>query len=347
MTSPDPLQPWPSVSVIMPVLNEERHLAEAVQRVLAQAYPGQLEVVLALGPSSDATDAVAAALTRDDPRVRTVPNPSGRTPEALNAAIAASQHDIVARVDGHAMLPEGYLTTAVRVLEETGADNVGGVMAAEGETDFERAVALAMTSPIGVGSARYHTGGKAGPTPSVYLGVFRREALERTGGYDATFVRAQDWELNHRIRRTGGTVWFTPALRVGYRPRSTYPALAKQYYDYGRWRRVVMRRYPDTRSARYLAPPVALLGLTTGTMLGLSGRRIGWLAPLGYAGLLVAGTALTGRSLPPRALAQLPAIYATMHLAWGYGFLTSPAELGTDEDAAAFGAEQAGHSSAK
>jgi succinoglycan biosynthesis protein ExoA len=127
----------PSVSVIVPVLNEERHLRDAVEMILAQDYLGPLEVVLALGPSTDRTDEVAAALTEADPRVRTVPNPSGKTPHALNAAIAASRHEIIARVDGHAEIPDDYLSTAVAELQRVGADNVGGTMQAEGRTPFE------------------------------------------------------------------------------------------------------------------------------------------------------------------------------------------------------------------
>ena len=89
--------------------------------------------------------------------------------------------------------------------------------------------------------ARFHTGGDAGPADTVYLGVFRRAWLTRMGGYDPRFTRAQDWELNHRIREAGGLVWFSPLLRVAYRPRPTLAALARQYRDYGRWRRVVTR----------------------------------------------------------------------------------------------------------
>ena len=122
-------------------------------------------------------------------------------------------------------------------------------MAAEGTTPFERAVAAAMTSVLGVGAARFHTGGEPGPADTVYLGVFRREWLDRVGGYDPQFVRAQDWEMNHRIRAAGGLVYFTPALRVRYRPRGTLKALARQYFEYGRWRRVVSRAHPGTVNA--------------------------------------------------------------------------------------------------
>src|SRR5262249_54022420 len=150
-----------------------------VQAILAQDYGGETEVVIALGPSTDRTDEIAAELVREDPRGHTVANPTGRTPAALNAAIKASRHPALLRVDGHGMLSPDYMATAGRLLEETGAQNVGGVMHAEGENDWERAVAAAMTSKIGVGNAAFHTGGEAGPAQTVYLGVFRREALEQ------------------------------------------------------------------------------------------------------------------------------------------------------------------------
>ena len=174
-----------------------------------------------------------------------VPNPSGQIPSALNAAIKASRHSVVARVDGHCLLPPGYLRTAVRALEETGADNVGGVMAAAGVTPFQQAVAWAMTSPAGVGAAQFHTGGQAGPADTVYLGVYRRAAIEQVGGYDEAFAVAEDWEMNHRIRQAGGLIWFLPDLKVTYRPRDSIRALAVQYFRYGRWRRVVARQHAE------------------------------------------------------------------------------------------------------
>jgi len=319
---------WPSLSVVMTVRDEQRHLRACVERVLDQDYPGALEMVVAVGPSRDRTAAIAQELERAHPQLRLVDNPGGRTPAGLNAALAVAGGEVVARVDGHAMLPPGYLRRAVELLTETGAANVGGVMAAEGTTAFERAVATAMTSPFGVGAGRFHYGGEPGPADTVYLGVFRREALERASGYDESFLRAQDWELNHRIRGAGGVVWFTPELRVTYRPRPTLSALAKQYRDYGRWRRVVMRRHPDSVRLHYLVPPAAVLGVAAGSALALAGRRIGLLAPLGYAASVLAASGIAGRGLPPGVRLHLPAVFATMHGAWGLGFLTSPGELG-------------------
>ena len=283
----------PAVSVIMPVLNEERHLRGAVQAILAQEYGGEMEVVIAIGPSTDRTDEIAAELVREDPRVHTVPNPTGRTPAALNAAIKASRHPIVVRVDGHGMLSPNYIATAVRLLEETGAQNVGGIMHAEGENDWEHAVAAAMTSKIGVGNAAFHTGGEAAPAETVYLGVFRREALEQQGGYNEEFIRAQDWELNFRIREAGGLIWFSPELRVSYRPRPSMQALAKQYKDYGRWRHVVARYHSGSINLRYLAPPAAVCAIVAGLVVGAAVTPWGFLVPGGYLAAIAA-------RLPPR-----------------------------------------------
>ena len=306
----------------MPVLNEQRHLREAVGRVLEQDLDGDLELVLALGPSTDGTDQVAAELAAADPRIRLVRNPSGRTPSGLNAAVAASTHAVIARVDGHAVLPPGYLRKALEVLELTGADNVGGIMDAQGVTEVERAIAAAMRSRLGVGSARFHTGGAAGPAETVYLGVFRRTALARVGGYDEHFARAQDWEMNHRIRSTGGTVWFTPELRVTYRPRADLRSLARQYFQYGRWRRVVARQHPGTMSARYLAPPALVAALTISVAFS-PWLPVALVVPAGYVGALVVGSLTLEPGLPWRSRATLPAALAVMHLSWGVGFVTS------------------------
>lgn len=324
---PPPGEPgWPSVSVIIPVLNEERHLEQAVRMVLDQDYPGSIEVVLALGPSRDRTDTVAKRLTAADSRVRTVPSPSGKTPNALNAAIGAARHEIVARVDGHAEIPSDYLRVAIAELLRADADNVGGVMDAQGVTPFERAVACAMRSKLGVGNARFHVGGEPGEAETVYLGVFRLSALQRVGGYDEHFARAQDWELNHRIRTTGGRVWFVPELKVTYRPRSTVRALALQYFLYGRWRRVVAKHHEGTISARYLAAPTMVLGTTFAAVVAF----FFWPAsvvPVGYlAAITVGGIAISSGEAVRTRLAT-PVVLAVMHWCWGIGFITSPRAL--------------------
>ena len=322
----------PAVAVVMPVLNEENYLEAAVLAILSQDYEGPIQVVLALGPSTDRTNEVAARICAGDSRVSSVPNPTGRTPEGLNAALAATTQEIVVRVDAHSELSDGYIRLAVETLQRTGADNVGGIMGARGVTKFEKAVAAAMTSPLGVGSASFHTGGNEGPAETVYLGVFKRSALERVGGYDPAFTRAQDWEMNYRIRTTGGTVWFNPDLFVTYRPRPNVFKLAKQYFEYGSWRHEVMRRHPDTRrtksALRYFAPPLAVALIVIGKILGSIGFIMGnaliwgYIFPLGYLAL----TLLSSLTLVKRARSGalwLPIVLMTMQMSWGIGFLTS------------------------
>jgi hypothetical protein len=326
----------------MPVLNEERYLADSVRAVLAQDYPAELEVILALGPSGDATSEIAQRIAAQDPRVITVDNPSGRIPVAVNIAIKAAMHPLIARVDGHALLPPGYLRLAAATLSQTGAANVGGIMAAAGVTPFQQAVAWAMTSRFGVGASRFHTGGRPGPVDTVYLGVFRRTAIERVGGYDEEYLRAEDWELNHRIRQSGGVIWFHPGLRVTYRPRDGAGALGRQYFHYGRWRRVVGRQHPGTNNLRYLAAPTATAVIAGGTLAGLAGLAAlalgaqgpwpgmalaGLAAPAAYGAGVLAVAASAARQLRPPAAVRLPAALATMHLSWGAGFLTSPRRL--------------------
>lgn len=330
----------------MPVRNEERHLAESVRHVLRQDYPGEFELVLAVGPSADRTEQIARDLAAAEPRLTVVANPAGQIPAALNAAVRAARHAVIARVDGHAMLPPGYLRTAVATLAETGAADVGGVMAADGVTPFQQAVAWAMTSKAGVGSASFHTGGGAGPALSVYLGVYQRAAIEQAGGWDEGMLRAEDWDLNYRIRTRGGQVWFTPALRVTYRPRASVRTLAAQYFHYGRWRRVIVREHPETASFRYLAPPGAAALVTAGLAIGIAGlaataaggpAALRWLTagfaiPVIYgAGITAAGTLLS-RGVPAKTRLRIPLVLGAMHMAWGAGFLTSPRHLHRESD---------------
>ena len=338
---------YPPVSVVMPVRNEERHLAESVRHVLGQDYPGEFEIVLAVGPSADRTEQIARDLAAAQPRLTVVPNPTGQIPAALNAAVRVAQHAVIARMDGHALMPSGYLATAVAALTETGAADVGGVMAAVGVTTFQQAVAWAMTSRAGVGSAAFHTGGGAGPVDSVYLGIYHREAIKRAGGWDEGMLRAEDWDLNYRIRAGGGRIWFTPDLRVTYRPRASVRTLAAQYFHYGRWRRVIVREHPETASFRYLAPPGAAALVTAGLLAGLAG--LAWIAaggpaaaqwltaglavPVIYLAGVTAVAAALARGVPATVRARIPLVLAVMHMAWGAGFLTSPRRLHRKSDA--------------
>jgi len=313
------------VSVILPVLNEENYLEAAISAILSQDFLGEFEVILALGPSRDRTTEIAEKLQRSDSRIILMDSPTGKTAAGLNLAIAKSRYPIIIRVDGHATIPKNYLTLATSLIEETGAVNVGGIMAAVGVTGFEKAVATAMRSPLGVGASAFHTGGKAGATDTVYLGAFRKSALQEVGGFDEKFTRAQDWELNFRLRSAGGLVYFDPRLQVEYRPRPRLRALAKQYFEYGRWRRAVSRRHSGTVNFRYLAPPTALLINLLSIFTGLLISPVFLIPVISYSLLIIFGAVFIGKSWSERL--RLPAILSTMHMSWGLGFLTSPKSI--------------------
>jgi hypothetical protein len=210
---------------------------------------------------------------------------------------------------------------AIETLERTSAANVGAAQVPVGVTLTERAIAAAMRSPLGSGGVAYRGGGEARPVDTAWLGAFRRSALTDVGGYDEEFIRNQDAELNARLNAAGHQVWFDPRLAVEYRPRPTLRALARQYYQYGWWRLRTVRRHPGSLAMRQLAAPFIVLGLLTGTLLGILATPWAFLLFAGYFGaVLIAGLASEG-SLLQRLTTG--AALAAMHLSWGSGFLLS------------------------
>ncbi|WP_286279212.1 glycosyltransferase family 2 protein [Naasia aerilata] len=331
--------PLPAVSYVMPVLNEADHIEAAVASLIAQDYAGDFDVMLALGPSTDGTDAVVRRMQLADPRIRTAPNELGTTPEGLNIAIRATVNPIVVRVDAHSQLPTDYTRIAVETLLRTGAANVGGVMAAEGKTPFETAVALAYGSRVGLGGTPHHVGGEEGPADTVYLGVFRRDRLEAAGLFDENIRRGQDWELNRRLREQGDTVWFNPALRVTYRPRSSYSRLARQFLSTGMWRGELARRYTSANGLRYFVPPAMVLAVAVGLLLGLFGvvrlalghgsrwPLIGFAMPAVYVAFVVLATLLVAARHGVRTATWFLLVLPCIHYCWGIGFFFGVAKL--------------------
>lgn len=307
----------------MPVLNEEAHLRSAVASIFEQQglVKGQVEVILALGPSKDKTNEIAEALSKEYP-VQLVLNPTGKTPAGLNLAIAKAKNDVVIRVDAHSVLSPDYSISAVKILSETGAGNVGGLMKAEGVTPFQKAVAWAYGSRFGLGGGTFHVGGEAGPSDSVYLGVFRRDVLTKLGGFDEKMIRGQDWELNLRIRESGELVWFDPSLVVTYFPRSTWRKLTKQFFDTGAWRALLTKSHPNKANLRYFAPPALVLTSFIGLLLSIFGfgGLIGLLPLISYA-LAVILISLTAKELSLKAKLALMITLPTMHFSWGTGFI--------------------------
>lgn len=305
---------WPAVDVVMPIRNEAEHLRAALTSVRDQIYPGSFRIVLGIAPSIDGTEAIAASMATGADDLIVVANPSGTTPSGLNAAITAGSAPVVVRVDGHSRLSAGYIRRAVEILRETGAANVGGIQRPEPTTTFEQAVADASTSLLGTGGASYRIGADAGPVDTVYLGVFDRSAIEAMGLFDESLLRNQDYELNIRLRTAGGLVWFDPSLSVGYTPRSTWGALAHQYYEYGWWKSVVMRRHPGSIRLRQMIPPIGVVGVVLGLATGTRWRPA-WAVPVAYAAAVAASVRSTRRPL------LAAGVLAMIHTSWTAGLL--------------------------
>lgn len=332
MQHDDSHTPPVGVSFVMPVLNERAYLEHAVKSVLAQDLDVPVELILALGPSTDGTTEIANRLAAVDERIRLVDNPAAHIPVGLNAAIRAGRYSTVIRVDAHSELSPGYAARAMQTLERTGASNVGGVMHAEGRAPFQKAVARLYNSPVGLGGGAYHGGAHEGEAESAYLGVMRREVLDEVGLFDETIRRGEDWELNLRIRQAGHRVWFDPALAVTYWPRESWVRLARQFRATGAWRGELVRRFGRRNGIRFFAPPLLVLLTLVAMIIGilqLTGVLNGLaslIASIVYAPLaayallvLVVAAAPGGGGLRQRLWTLL--VLPTMHLAWGWGFL--------------------------
>ena len=310
----------PAVSVMMPVLNEELHLAAAVESILSQSYSGGLELILALGPSKDDTNKIAKQLAKKDSRIVLLDNPKGLTTVGLNAAIKIAKHDYIVRIDAHSEPAQGYLETGISQLLEHGASLIGGIMDAKGKSAFQKAVAWAYTSPFGIGGASYHVGGEAGPAESAYLGIFEKSILQKVGGYNDAIIRGEDWDLAQRIKAAGGVVWFSPDLRVTYWPRGRQGKLARQFFSTGVWRGDLTRRDLARASRRYFAPPALVTAIILGLLVAVFGNEIGIVPLAAYLfGITVLSLSASGLSLKSRV--ALVVVLATMHLCWGWGFI--------------------------
>jgi succinoglycan biosynthesis protein ExoA len=323
----------PGVSYVMPVLNEALYIETAINTVLSQDYAGQKELILALGPSTDGTDAIVERLAAADSRITTVHNPETDIPVGLNLAIRASAYPIIVRVDAHSELEAGYTSRAIETLARTQAANVGGIMHARGKTPFQSAAARGYNSRFGLGGARYHGSGEEGPAESAYLGVFRREVLESVGYFDESIRRGEDWELNLRIRAAGHTVWFDPALTVTYWPRESWTKLARQFAATGIWRGELVRRYRGKNPWRFFVPPLLVANVLASVVLlvlQVTGVVSGWpsalasvvyLGPAAYLLLIVwlAFVADRGSTFLDRWFFVV--VLPTMHLSWGVGFI--------------------------
>jgi glycosyltransferase involved in cell wall biosynthesis len=321
----------PAVSVVIPCRNERRHIEACVRSMLAQVPPpGGFEVIVADGMSDDGTREILQRLAGEDPRLRVVDNPERVTPCAMNAGIGVARGRFVAIAGAHNRYAPDYLQQSVAVLEETGADNVGGAMICEGDTRVQRAVAAAHHSRFGAGGARWHNPTYEGVADTVFGGVYRRDVFTRIGLFDRELVRNQDDEFNLRLLRSGGKIWQSPRIRSWYRPRATLRALFHQYFQYGYWKVRVIQKHRLPASVRHLMPGAFVLSFVLLPAVGLLWRPalILWAIQVSaYAfASIVAGIRASRRS-GGGVWWLMPAVFACYHFGYGLGFLAGLRDL--------------------
>jgi len=315
----------PTVSLILPIRNEAKHIRGCLESIAQQDFPHeQMEIIIADGLSSDNTREVVEAFRPSDIPLIWLDNPGKIVPIGLNLAIRQAHGEIIIRVDGHTTLAPDYVQGCVETLAQSGAENVGGCMNALGTTPFGQAVAAATSSPFGVGGSRFHYAQNGQWTDSVYMGAWSRKTFERFGLFDEELVRDQDDEFNYRLLEMGGNIYLNPKIISTYQVRSNPKALWKQYFQYGFYKVRVLQKHPRQMSLRHFIPPLFVLSLSLSILLAV-------LTPWGRVLLaLVAGSYLIANLIASTITAAkkgwwnfplLPLTYAILHLSYGSGFL--------------------------
>jgi succinoglycan biosynthesis protein ExoA len=307
--------------VLVPVLNEQAALRTAATAMLAQRLDGRAEFLFIDGGSTDESPAILAELAAADDRVRVLANPARRTPQALNIGLAAARGEFVARMDAHTIYPERYLAEGVKRLRRDDVAWVSGPQLAVGTNAGSTRVARALSAPLGRGGARYRDAlATEHEVDSGFTGMWRRSTLLAHGGWDEEWLNDQDLELAARIRKNGGRIVCIPEMAAEYVPRDTLARLARQYFRYGTYRVKTSQRHPETLRRSQLLPPaivVAIAGsvLAPGRRLRLAAR----LPTITYVAALVVSATRARERLSE--IATLPAVWSTMHVSYGAGFV--------------------------
>lgn len=313
----------PRVTVIMPIRNEEAFIARSLGAVLAQEYPAKaMEILVVDGESTDATREVIRGLPGTAERVELLSNPARTQAAGMNAALRVARGEIVVRVDGHTTIAPDYVRQCVAALAETGADEVGGCMSPVGTIPTGKAIAAATRSRFAVPTA-FHVSQTPRYTDTVYLGAWPRGVLERAGGYDERLSANEDYDLNYRIRRSGGRIYLSPAIRSTYYCRQSYSALARQYFHYGQGKVAALRKYPESLRARQVVAPVFVTALVAGAALAPFNALalLTWLTiVVAYAAANLGCSVVAARRGGGASLWRVAAAFLTIHLAWGAGF---------------------------
>lgn len=310
----------PLVTIAMPCRDEERYIEACIRAAQAQDWPrDRLEILVADGMSMDSTREILARLAAEDPRIQLVDNPARIQAAGLNECIRRARGEVVVRMDVHADYGSDFVRSCVRVLERTGADNVGGAARPKARTFFQRCVAAALSSPLGIGGSKYRTTDHEGWVESVWPGAFRRGVFERVGLFDPKAVTNEDAELNQRIIDAGGRVYLSRDIRVHYYPRESMRALARQYFKYGQGRARTLLKHRRFLSWRPALPFLWLVG--EAALLATSPwHPIGGWSLAGYALATGAEAVRVGRHEGPLAVPVVCAIFPVLHVSHGAGF---------------------------
>lgn len=318
-----------SVSVLVPVLNEGSGVRDVVAAMQSQRYSeGEIEFIFADGRSDDDTRACLEQAAAEDPRIRVLDNPSRGTASGLNVCLAAARGEYVARMDAHTVYPPDYLALGVERLRRGDVAWVAGPQVPEGVGPVGRAVAVALTSPLGRGGSRKWEGAQEPAAAAehdldtgVFCGVWRRKDLLSIGGFDEGWPRNQDSELAARFLREGRRIVCLPSMGARYRPRESLGALWRQYRLYGIYRAKTARRHPTSLRRSAVLPPLVVLDAVAVAVAPRSLRRVAFLGIAVYAVALIASTVPAPRQGKRGTVALVPAVLATMHAAHGVGFL--------------------------
>jgi succinoglycan biosynthesis protein ExoA len=310
----------PMITIGMPCLDEENFIESCVRDVLAQDYPAdRMEILVADGGSIDATREILARLSKEDPRVRLIDNPGRIQSAGMNEILREARGDVIVRMDVHCDYAKDYVRKCVEVLERTGADNVGGAQRSRAKTAFQRALCAALSSPLGVGGAKYRSADEEGFVDTVLYGAFRRSIFERVGMYDVGAITNEDAELNQRIIASGGKVYLSREIVVHYYPRESFRALAKQYFKYGRGRVRTLFKHKKLLTVRPVIPFLMVVGGST--LLATSAVQP--VTPFAFGAYAVATgieAIRVGRSEGIGTIPIVWAIFPVLHVAHGVGF---------------------------
>jgi exopolysaccharide biosynthesis polyprenyl glycosylphosphotransferase len=290
-----------------------------------------MEVIISDGGSKDGTREAISAFQRQNPdlAVHVMDNAFRSIPAALNNAIAAARGDFIIRLDAHSKPHPDYVANCLAAHADGRGDNIGGVWEIRPGRNgwIPESIAAAAAHPLGVGDALYRHASRAKEVDTVPFGSFRRTLIEKIGRFDETLHANEDYEFNVRVRKSGGKVWLDPSIRSVYFARSTLGDLARQYWRYGYWKWLMLRRYPNTLRWRQALPPLFVLSLLGLSILSFFWPLAGWALIaeliLYFAALAVAGFQIAWRQRKPARLFGLPLAVAVMHISWGSGFLWS------------------------